>query len=58
LLDKAKSRIRELEDQRFDLQGDKHQLMEKYNMLTKQLQKIKDEQTPKQTIDDKIFRVR
>lgn len=25
-------------------------------MLTKQLQKIKDEQTPKQTIDDKIFR--
>ncbi|CAB3992190.1 Hypothetical predicted protein [Paramuricea clavata] len=55
-LNKAKSRIRELEDQRFDLQGDKHQLLEKYNMLTKQLQKMKDEQVAKQTIDDKIFR--
>ncbi len=57
MLDKAKSRVKELEDQRFELQGDRHRLMEKYSALTEQLQKMKDEHAVKQSIDNRIFKV-
>ena len=57
LLGKARARIRELEDQRLEQQGDQQELMEKYNALTRQLQKLKEDFATKQDIDAKIFKV-
>ena len=55
--DNAKSRIRELENKRFELQSDQHELMKKYNIVTKKLQKLKGEHAEERTIDNKIFKV-
>ena len=55
-LNKAKSRIRELEDQRFELQSDHHRLMEKYRVLTKEVEKVKNEHAAKQCIDNTILK--
>jgi hypothetical protein len=57
LIDKAKSRIRELENERFELQSEQHRLREKYSVLTKQLEKMKDERAAKQYVDSEIFKV-